>query len=55
LPFREGGSSRLLRTQEELDARNPALVSLAVGDALSVKDDYVREAYNSLRLPDYEQ
>jgi 2-polyprenyl-6-methoxyphenol hydroxylase-like FAD-dependent oxidoreductase len=55
LPFREGGSSLLLRTQEELDARNLGLASLANGDASSVKDDYVREVHNSLRLPDYER
>ena len=55
LPFREGGSSLILRTQEELDARNCMLTSLANGDVPAVKDDYVREVHNSLRLPDYER
>jgi len=55
LPFREGGSSLLLRTQEELDARNQGLAALANGDIPSVKDDYVREVHNSLRLPDYQR
>jgi 2-polyprenyl-6-methoxyphenol hydroxylase-like FAD-dependent oxidoreductase len=55
LPFREGGSSLLLRTQEELDARNRGLASLANGDVPGMKDDYVREVHNLLRLPDYER
>jgi len=55
LPFRQGGSLLLLRTQEELDARNLGLASLTNGDAPGLKDDYVREVHNSLRLPDYEQ
>lgn len=55
LPLKEGGSSLLLRTQEELDARNRRLASLANGDAPSMKNDYVREVHNSLRLPDYER
>ena len=55
LPLRGGGSSLLLRTQEELDARNRGLASFANGNAPSMKDDSVREVHNSLRLPDYEQ
>ena len=55
LPFREGGSFLLPRTQEELDARNLGLASLVNGDAPGLKDDYVRKVHNSLRLPDYER
>jgi 2-polyprenyl-6-methoxyphenol hydroxylase-like FAD-dependent oxidoreductase len=55
LPFRQGGSFLLVRTQEDLDARNQGLASFASGDVPSVKDDYVREVHNSLSLPDYER
>jgi 2-polyprenyl-6-methoxyphenol hydroxylase-like FAD-dependent oxidoreductase len=54
LAIREGAPSLLVRTQEELDARNRWLASLAKGDAPKAQNDYVREVHNSLRLPDYE-
>jgi hypothetical protein len=54
LPFREGGSSLVLRTQEELEARNRMLTSLANGDVPAKQNDYLRQVYNSLRIPDYE-
>ena len=54
LPFREGGTSLILRTQEQLDARNRMLASLANGDVPKQQNDYVRQVHNSLRLPDYE-
>jgi 2-polyprenyl-6-methoxyphenol hydroxylase-like FAD-dependent oxidoreductase len=55
LPLRQGGSLLLPRTQEELDARNRGLASLANGDDPSLKDDYVRDVHNSLCLPPYKQ
>ena len=55
LAIREGAPSLLVRTQEELDARNRWLASLAKGDAPKAQNDYVREVHNSLRLPDYER
>jgi 2-polyprenyl-6-methoxyphenol hydroxylase-like FAD-dependent oxidoreductase len=51
----KGGPSLLLRTQEELDARNQWLGSLASGDVPESQNDSVREVHNSLRLPDYER
>ncbi len=55
LPFRQGGSSILLRTQAELDQRNHRFAALAQGEVPQKDDDYVRQVHNSLRLPDYEQ
>jgi len=55
LPFREGGSSLILRTQEELDARNRMLTTVANGDVPKKQNDSVRQVHNSLRLPDYER
>lgn len=55
LPFREGGTSIILRTQEELDARNRKFASLLKGDVPKKDNEYVRQAHNSLRLPDYER
>jgi 2-polyprenyl-6-methoxyphenol hydroxylase-like FAD-dependent oxidoreductase len=55
LAIREGGPSLLLRTQEELDARNRWLASLANGDVPKSQNGYVREVHNSLRLPNYER
>lgn len=51
----QGGSSLLPRTQQELDARNGMIASLANGDAPKMGDSNAQEVHNSLRLPDYEQ
>ncbi|NYF80189.1 2-polyprenyl-6-methoxyphenol hydroxylase-like FAD-dependent oxidoreductase [Granulicella arctica] len=55
LPFREGGTSIILRTQEEVDARNRIFTSLAHGNIPREQDDSIRKVHNSLRLPDYER
>jgi 2-polyprenyl-6-methoxyphenol hydroxylase-like FAD-dependent oxidoreductase len=55
LPFREGGTSIILRTQEELDGRNRMFASLIKGDVPKKDNDYVRLVHNSLRLPPYER
>ena len=55
LPFREGSSLLLPRTQEELDARNQGLAALADGDGSGLKDDHVRQVHHALRLPDDER
>lgn len=51
----EGGSFLLLRTQQELDARNRLLTSLGNGDATQIGDNDVQEVHNLLRLLDYER
>ena len=51
----KGGPSLLVRTQEQLDARNQWLASRAKGDVPKSQNDYVRGVHNSLRLPDYER
>jgi 2-polyprenyl-6-methoxyphenol hydroxylase-like FAD-dependent oxidoreductase len=55
LPLRNGGTSLILRTQEELSARNQRFASLAEGVVPKQQNDYVRQVHNSLRLPDYER
>jgi hypothetical protein len=55
LPFREGGTSLILRTQEELDARNRRFTSLAKGDVPKNDNDFVRQVHNSLRVQHYER
>jgi len=55
LPFRTGGTSLILRTQEEVNARNLRFSSLAKGNIPKKDNDYVRQVHNSLRLPDYER
>ena len=54
LAIKEGRPSLLVRTQEELDARNRWLASLVKGDVPNSQNDYEREVHNSLRLPDYQ-
>jgi len=51
----QGGSSLLPRTQQELDARNGMIASLANGDAPKMGDSNAQEVHNSLHLPDYER
>jgi 2-polyprenyl-6-methoxyphenol hydroxylase-like FAD-dependent oxidoreductase len=55
LPLRDGGTSLILRTQKELDARNQRFASLAKGVVPKKQNDYVRQVHNSLLLPDYEE
>jgi 2-polyprenyl-6-methoxyphenol hydroxylase-like FAD-dependent oxidoreductase len=51
----KGGPSLLMRTQEQLDARNQWLASLKNGEVPTGQNDHVREIHNSLSLPDYER
>ncbi|RRA47681.1 FAD-dependent monooxygenase [Acidipila sp. EB88] len=55
LPFRKGGTSLILRTQEELDGRSRMFASLMKGDVPKKDNDYVRQVHNSLLLPHYER
>jgi 2-polyprenyl-6-methoxyphenol hydroxylase-like FAD-dependent oxidoreductase len=55
LPFREGGTSLILRTRQQLDRRNLMLRSLAKGEASNKDNDYVRQVHNSSLLLDYER
>jgi 2-polyprenyl-6-methoxyphenol hydroxylase-like FAD-dependent oxidoreductase len=53
LAIKEGGSFFLPRTQQEVDARNRMLASLASGGATEMPGGNSREVHSALRLPDY--
>jgi 2-polyprenyl-6-methoxyphenol hydroxylase-like FAD-dependent oxidoreductase len=55
LATKEGGSFFLPRTQEQLDARNRVLASLAGGGPAKMPGGNARDVHNALRLPDYER
>jgi 2-polyprenyl-6-methoxyphenol hydroxylase-like FAD-dependent oxidoreductase len=53
LAVKEEGSLFLPRTQQELNARNRILSSLASGGAIETSRNNSHEVHSSLRLPDY--